>query len=86
MVIEKWHNRMMVMLTEHVNALGGSTILYCLSSWQFRDFCDVFLPNIGKGQKEVLPSKHGAPAILPYGESGPDYCITFIKRLGEGLR
>ena len=26
--------------------------LHCASPWQFRDFCDIFLPKIGKGQKK----------------------------------
>ena len=60
--------------------------LHCASPWQFGDFYDIFLPNIGKGQKKALPSEHGAPGILRYGKSGVGYCIMFIKRLDEGLR
>ena len=29
--------------------------------------------------KKVLPSEHGASGTVPYGESGPGYCIMFIK-------
>ena len=60
--------------------------LHCVSPWQFRDFYDIFLPNTGKGQKNVLPSEHGAPGTLPYGKSSPGFCIAFIKKLDEGLR
>ena len=83
MVIEKWYNRMMATLTNHIIGWGGSTLCKPLA---IGDFYDVFLPNIGKGQKEVVPSEHRAPGILPYGKSGPGCCITFIKRLDEGLR
>ena len=34
--------------------------------------------------KKVL-SERGAPGIVPYVKSVPGYCITFIKRLDEGL-
>ena len=60
--------------------------LHCTSPWQFGDFYDIFLPIIGKGKKKVLPSEHGAPGPLPYGKSGPSFCIRFIKKLDEGLR
>ena len=83
MVIEKWYNRMMVTLT---NMLLPGPDLHYASAWQFGDFYDVFLPNIGKGQKKVLPSEHGAPGSLRYGKSGPSFCITFIKKLDKGLR
>ena len=49
MVIEKWYNRMMVTLT---NMLLPGPDLHCASPWQFGDFDDIFLPNIGKGQKK----------------------------------
>ena len=49
MVIEKWYNRMMVTLTNHIIARAGSTLHEPL---YFGDFCDIFLPNIGKGQKK----------------------------------
>ena len=76
---------MMVTLTNHVIARAGSTLREPLA---FGDFCDIFLPDIGKGQKKILPFEHGAPAdtVLASGKSGPGFCITFIKRLNEGLR
>ena len=49
MVIEKWYNRMMITLT---NMLFPGPDLHCASAWQFGGFYDVFLPNIGKGQKK----------------------------------
>ena len=49
-----------------------------------RDFCNIFLPNIGEDQKQVLYER-GAPGTVPSGKSVPGYCITFIKRLQEGL-
>ena len=74
---------MMVTFTNHAIARAGSTLL---ESWQFGDFYDIFLPNIGKGQNKVLPFEHGALGIPPYGKSGPGFCITFIKKLDKGLR
>ena len=53
--------------------------LHCASPWQYGDSGDVFLPDIGKGQKEVLPSEHEAFGTPPCGKSGSGYCITFIK-------
>ena len=41
---------------------------------------------MGKGQKEVLPSEYGSLGTLPYGKSGHGYCITFIKRLDDGVK
>ena len=60
--------------------------LHCASPWQLGDFCDIFLPNTGKGQKEVLPSEHKATGTVSYGKFGLGYCSMFIKRLNEGLR
>ena len=37
--------------------------------------------NIGKDQTKVLLSERVAPGTVPYGKSGPGYCITFIKSL-----
>ena len=39
--------------------------LHCASPLQFGDFYDIFLPNIGEGQKKVLPCDHGTPGTLP---------------------
>ena len=37
------------------------------------DFCNIFLPNTGKDQKNVLRSKRGAPGTVPYVKSDPGY-------------
>ena len=62
--------------------LPGPDLQHCASLWQFKDFYDIFLPNIGKDQKKVLPSEHGASGTLHHGKSGPGFCITFMKSLG----
>ena len=53
--------------------------------WHFGDFRNILLPNIGKDQKKVFPIEPGAAGSVPYGKSGPGYCISFIKRLDDGL-
>ena len=84
MVIEKWCNRMMVTLTNRSLTRAGSTLREPLVIWRFlRHFT---MPNIGKGQKTVLPFELGALSTLPYDKSGPGFCITFIKKLDEGMR
>ena len=37
-----------------------------------------------KTKKKVL-SERGAPGTVPYVKYVPGYCITFVKRLDEGL-
>ena len=49
MVIEKWYNRMMVTLTNHVIVRARSILREPLAIWRF---FDIFLPKIGKGQKK----------------------------------
>ena len=64
------------------------TPTYHVIAWSpghFEDFCNIFPPNVGKDQK-IYPSDRRAPGTVPYGKSGPGYCITFINRLDEGLR
>ena len=39
----------------------------------------------GENQKKILPFERGAPGTVPYVKSVSGYCITFIKRLDEGL-
>ena len=73
---------MMVTLTNHVIAQAKSTLHEPLI---FGDFYDIFLCNIGKIKKNVLPSEHEASGTLPHGKSGPGFWITFIKKLNEGL-
>ena len=53
-----------------------------LALWNFRN---IVLPNTGEDQKKILPFERGAPGTVPYVKSVPGYCITFIKRLDEGL-
>ena len=52
------------------------------------DFHNIFLPILGEDQKTSNHLSAGllAGTVLYYGKSGSDYCITFIKRLDEGLR
>ena len=40
----------------------------------------------GKDQKKSYHLSAGPPGTVPYGKSGPGYCITFMKKLDEGLR
>ena len=47
----------------------------------FGDFRNIFPPNIGEDQTNVLPSKSRAPGTVPFGKSGPGYCIMFIKKV-----
>ena len=49
------------------------------------DFCNIFLSNTGENQKKVLPFERGLQALSHYVKSVPDYCITFMDRLNEGL-
>ena len=64
---------------------GPSRIYIAQSTWHFGDFWKIFWPNIGEGQKKVLPFEHGAPGTVSYGKSVPSYCITLTERLDEGL-
>ena len=75
----------MVKPTNHVITWAGFTLRGALGTG---DVCSIFLPNIGEDQKiKISPSERGVPGIAPYyGKSSPSYCITFIKRLDEGLR
>ena len=64
------------------------TPTYHVIAWDpghLRDFSNIFPQNLGEDQK-VLPSDRRAPGTVPYGKSGPGYCIMFIKRFDEGLR
>ena len=36
--------------------------------------------------KKVLSFERGNPGTAPYGKPGHVFCITFIKKLDEGLR
>ena len=52
------------------------------------DFRKIFFSNIGEDQKKSHHLSAGpiAGTAPYYGKSGPSDCITFVKRLGEGLR
>ena len=54
--------------------------------WYFGDFCNIFQPNIGEDQINVLRSERVVHGTVPYGKSGPGFCIIVIKKLDEGLK
>ena len=62
--------------------------LHCPGLWHFGDFRNIFLPKIGEEQKKFyhLSAKPLAGIVPCYGKSGLSYCITFMKRLREGLK
>ena len=74
---------MMVLLTNHVIAPAKSTLREPLAIWRFLRHIPA---EYRLRPKKVLPSKQKAPGTLPDGKSGPDFCITFIKKLDKGLR
>ena len=49
----------MVMSTNHVIA---GRIYFALGPWHFGDFCNIFLPNIGKEQKKSYDFNSGTLA------------------------
>ena len=69
------------MPANHVIAQAGFTLSWAPGTLGFTKF---FLPNTGEDQKKIL-SEYRAPGTVPYVKSVPGYCITFIKRLDEGL-
>ena len=73
---EKWYNRWLDLLASML--LPGPD-LHCV--WYFGDFRNIFLPNVGKDQTNVLPSEHRALGTVAYRKSGTGYCIVFIKRV-----
>ena len=78
----------MVTPTNHVIVRARFT-LYGASGAGIRavwDFRNIFHPNTGKDQKNVLRSERGAPLTVPYAKSDAGYCITFIQRLDEDLK
>ena len=60
--------------------------LYCVGPWYCEDFGNIFLPNIGEGETNVLRSERRAPDNLPYGKSGLIIALCSWKRIDEGLR
>ena len=76
MVIEKWSIDGYAILT--MLLLGPFYI--ARDRWHFGDFCNIFLPNTGEDQ--ILTISVRSPwEYVPYGKSGPGYCITFTERL-----
>ena len=78
----------MVTSTNHVHTragfkLRGASGAGPLALWDFRN---IFLPNTGKDQKNVLRSERGALGTVPYVKSNFGYCIAFVQRLDEDLR
>ena len=55
MVIEKWYNRWLRLLT----MLLPGRIYIALGPWHFGNFCNVFLPIVGEDQKKVLRFQRG---------------------------
>ena len=53
--------------------------------WHFGDFCNIFQPNASEDQKKSYYLSAG-PGTVPYAKYDGGYCITFMKRLDEGLR
>ena len=68
-VIEKWYNRWLRLLT----MLLLDRINIALSSWHLGDFRNIFLPNIGEDQKKSYDLSAGPQAGTAsyYGKSGP---------------
>ena len=46
--------------------------------WHFGELRNIFYG--GENQNEVLPSEREAPGTVPYGKSGPGYCIRKVRR------
>ena len=64
------------------------SIYIARGSWHFGNFCNIFLPIIGEDQKKSHHLNAGplASTVPYYDKFSPSYCITFIKRLGEGMK
>ena len=75
------------MVTPFNQAIAGPD-LHRADPSQFGGFCKIFLPSIGEDQKKSYDLSAGplAGTAPYYSQSGPGQCITFIKRLYEGLR
>ena len=67
--IEKWNNRWLCLLTM---LLPGRTYI-ALGPWNFADFRNIFLPNIGEDQKKSYHLSAGplAETASYYGKFGP---------------
>ena len=73
----------MVTSTNHVVARAGFTLLG--DPGALRIFATSFCQIQVKTKKSLTILALG-PGTVPYGKSGPGYCIAFIKRLDDGLR
>ena len=61
--------------------------LHCAGPLALWGFLLQYPVNIGETKKLLGPPfERGAPGTAPFGKSGRDYCITFIKRLDKCLR
>ena len=67
--------------TNHMLFLGR--IYIARGPWYFGDCRNIFLPNVGKDQKRVLPSELWAPGTVPYGKSGPGP-VADLENFGGG--
>ena len=73
----------MVTLTKHV--ILGPDLHSGFTLALIGDFCNIFLPNVSEDKKSPTICALG-PGTVPSGKHGAGYCITFMKRLGDGLR
>ena len=58
--MENWYNRWLRLLT----MLLPGRIYIALGPWHFKDFCNIFLPNIGEDQKKSYDLSAGPQLIL----------------------
>ena len=66
--------------THHVIARAGFALSWATGTFDFRD---IFLPNTGEDKKSHY--ERGAPGTVPYVKYVHDNCVTFMKKLQEGL-
>ena len=82
-MIEKWYNRWLRLLAtlfppnlqRILWGAPGTLRIIATSSCQIQV----------KTKNKVLSSNRGAPGTVPFGKSGPGYCIIFKKKFDEGL-
>ena len=77
-VIEKWCNRWIDLLT---SMLLFRRDLHCVRPLVLWGFRNIFQPNIGEDEINVLPSERKVPGNVPCEKSGPGYCIMLIKKV-----
>ena len=49
------------------------------SPWYSGDFCNIFLPNIGEDQENVLPSEHSALGLSHMVNPAPVIALQLLK-------